>query len=92
MIVKYSIIVFLTQLVFIGCRTWNVKAISKDKIGQVLLSGSLIHIAWLISISIGAISVNEIISDFDWRYLPVVICSLIGGLVGSYISMKSKKI
>lgn len=90
-IVKYSIIIFVTQLVFIFCRTWNVKAISNKDTVQVLVSGGFVHLAWLISIAIGAVSMHEIISDFRWEYLPIVICSLTGGLVGSYFSMKSKK-
>ena len=90
-VISYSIIIFITQLVFIFCRTWNVKAIASKNIIQVLISGSFVHLSWLISIAIGAVSMHEIISDFRWEYLPIVICSLIGGLVGSYFSMKSKR-
>ena len=85
-----AIIVFVTQLIFIGCRTWNVKAIAKKDIGQVLISGAFVHLSWLVSIAIGVISMNEIISNFELSHLPVVICSLLGGLLGSYISMKVK--
>ena len=92
MILKYSIVVFVTQLIFIGCRTWNVKAIAKQNIPMVLLSGGFVHIAWLISIAIGVVSTKEIIMNFEWAYLPVVFCSLSGGLLGSYLSMKSKKL
>ncbi|WP_163321650.1 hypothetical protein [Draconibacterium mangrovi] len=92
MIVRYSIIVFVTQLIFIGCRTWNVKAISAKNIHQVLLSGTFVHLAWLVSIAIGAVSMNEIITNFRWSYIPIVLCSLTGGLIGSYISMKNKKL
>jgi hypothetical protein len=91
MVLKYSIIVFVTQLIFIGCRTWNVKAISASSIPQVILSGALVHLAWLISIAIGAVSMHEIITNFKWSYLPIVFCSLSGGLIGSYVSMKSKR-
>jgi|DEB0MinimDraft_10_1074344.scaffolds.fasta_scaffold24131_3 Na+/citrate or Na+/malate symporter len=91
MILRYSIIVFATQLIFIGCRTWNVKAISQGNINQVLISGTFVHLSWLVSIAIGAVSMNEIISNFEWSYIPVVICSLTGGLIGSYISMTSGK-
>jgi hypothetical protein len=91
MILRYSIIVFLTQLIFIACRTWNVKAISQGNINQVLISGTFVHLSWLVSIAIGAVSMNEIISNFEWSYIPVVICSLTGGLIGSYISMTSGK-
>lgn len=92
MIIKLSIIVFVTQLIFIGCRTWNVKAIAAKNITQVLLSGIFVHLAWLISIAIGAVSMNEIITSFKWEHLPIVICSMAGGLIGSYISMKNKRI
>jgi hypothetical protein len=91
MILKYSIIVFLTQLVFIGCRTWNVKAIAKNNLLHVLLSGAIVHIAWLVSIAIGAVSMHEIVSEFNWKYVPVVICSLAGGLIGSYLGLKERK-
>ena len=92
MILKYSIIIFVTQLIFIGCRTWNVKAISKQNIPQVLISGTFVHLSWLISIAIGAVSMHEIITNFKWQYIPIVLCSLLGGLIGSYLSMKSKRI
>lgn len=91
MILNYSIIVFVTQLVFIGCRTWNVKAIAKNNIPQVLISGSIVHLSWLVSIAIGAISMHEIITNFQLNYLPIIACSLSGGLIGSYLSMKIKK-
>jgi uncharacterized membrane protein len=91
MVLQYSIIVFVTQLIFIGCRTWNVKAIAKQDIPQVLLSGTFVHLSWLVSIAIGAVSMHEIISNFEWSYLPIIACSLSGGLIGSYLSMKSKR-
>jgi predicted MFS family arabinose efflux permease len=86
----YAVTIFITQLIFIGCRTWNVKAISQNNILQTLLSGAIVHIAWLISISIGAISMNQIIADFKWEYTPIVFCSLVGGLMGSYAALKHK--
>jgi len=88
MIFTYSITVFLTQLIFIGCRTWNVQAISKGNIAHVLISGAVVHLSWLVSIAIGAVSMFEIVSNFEWQYIPVVLSSLAGGLIGSYIAMK----
>ena len=88
MIATYSITVFITQLIFIGCRTWNVQAIAKGSIPQVLISGAIVHLSWLVSIAIGAVSMFEIVSNFEWAYLPVVAASLLGGLIGSYIAMK----
>ena len=91
MILEYSLAVFFSQLIFIGCRVWNIKAIAASNIPQVLISGAIIHIAWLVGIAIGVTSVHQIMSDFEWEYLPVVISSLSGGLLGSYITMKYKK-
>lgn len=91
MIIQYSITVFITQLVFIGFRTWNVSAVAKHNIPQVIISGLFVNLAWLISIAIGTVSTIEIINDFKWEFIPVVICSMAGGSVGSYIAMKSKK-
>lgn len=91
MILKYTVLVFVTQLVFIGCRTWNVKSIAAKNISHVLISGALVHISWLVSIAIGAVSMHEIIANFQWQYVPVIFASLTGGLLGSYLSMKSKR-
>jgi len=91
MILKLSIIVFFTQLIFIGCRTWNVKAIADKNIKQVIISGAFVHLSWLVSIAIGAVSMHEIITNFRLEFIPIVLCSLSGGLIGSYLSMKSKR-
>ncbi len=91
MIIQYSITVFLTQLIFIGFRTWNVKAVSNNHIPQVLISGVFVNLAWLVSIAIGAVSMIEIINNFRLEFIPVVICSITGGTIGSYIAMKAKK-
>lgn len=90
-ILLYSVTVFFTQLIFIGCRTWNVKAIANKDITQVLASGAFVHLAWLVGIAIGAVSMHKIITEFKLEYLPIIFCSLTGGLIGSYISMKSKR-
>ena len=87
----YAITVFFTQLIFIGCRTWNVKAIAKNNLWQVILSGAFVHLAWLVSVAIGAVSMNEIITNFELKYIPVVVCSLCGGLIGSYLGLKERK-
>lgn len=90
MILKYSIIIFVTQLIFIGCRTWNVRAISNKNLKQVLISGAFVHLSWLVSIAIGSVSMYKIMSDFSLEFLPIIICSLVGGLLGSYIGLKEK--
>lgn len=90
-VLNYSIIIFITQLIFIGCRTWNVKAISANNLAQVLLSGTFVHLSWLVSIAIGSVSMYEVINNFEVAYLPIVFCSLTGGLIGSYIGLRSKR-
>ena len=93
MILKYSIIIFINQLVFIGCRTWNVRVIAKNNLVQTLISSGIVHITWLIGIAVGAVSMNEIISNMKWEFFPIIFCSLIGNLIGSYVGMiKLKKL
>ena len=91
-VIEYSVVVFLTQIVFLWSRTWNVKAIARNEVNQAMISGAIVHITWLLSISLGVTSVNEIIRNFDITYLPVVVFSLVGGLLGTYWSMKSKRL
>ena len=89
-IFKLCVSVFIVQFIFIYTRTWNVKAISSKNTFHVLISGAVIHIAWLFSIGISAYSVKEIVLDFEIKYIPVLVSSLIGGLIGSYIAMKNR--
>jgi len=90
MILHYSIIVFITQLIFIGFRTVNVRAIAQKNMAMAIISGAIVHIAWLISIAIGAVSMNEIITHFRWEFLPIVICSLAGGTLGTWLALRNK--
>lgn len=85
-----AIIVFITQLVFIGSRTVNVKAIAEKNMIKALYTGAIIHIAWLVNISIGVVSMKEILKEFNWQYIPVILCSLSGGLLGTYWGLKEK--
>lgn len=90
MILKYSIIVFITQVIFIGCRTWNVQAVAKADLKQVLISGGLVHLSWLVSIAIGSVSMHSILQEFQWQQLPIISCSLVGGLIGSWVGLQQK--
>lgn len=90
MILEYSITIFFTQLIFIGCRTWNVKAISKKDMKGALISGTFVHLSWLVSIGIGTLSIHELMKDFRLEFIPVLLCSLIGGLLGTYIGLKER--
>lgn len=90
-ILTMSIVVFINQLIFIGFRTWNVKAISNNNIILAMLSGGIVHLAWLVGIAIGAFSVTEIMMNFELKYIPVIISSLSGGLLGTWLAMKKRK-
>ena len=63
---------------------------------QTLISGSIVHISWLVSTAVGTVSMNEIIQglsqagDIRWEYVPVVIASLIGGNIGAYVALRRK--
>lgn len=88
MIFNLCITVFFTQMVFIGFRTWNVRAVSDGDIKMAMITGGVVHLSWLVGIAIGATSMNEIITNWRLEYLPVVVCSLSGGLISTYIVLK----
>lgn len=85
-----TITVFVNQLVFIWARTWNVKMIAANNLKGVLLSGAIVHVAWLLGITIGVVSMKEILINFQLIYTPVLIGSLSGGLLGSYFGLLEK--
>lgn len=85
-----TVVNFLTQVVFIWVRTWNVKSVASNDLKQVLMSGALTHIAWLFSISLSAYSMTALMKDWEWQYIPIPIASLIGGLIGSYLGLREK--
>lgn len=89
LVIKYSIVVFITQVIFLWSRTWNVQSVARGDVKGALLSGTVVHITWLLSLSLGVTSMNEVISNFDISFVPVVVCSLFGGLLGTYWSMKN---
>lgn len=89
-ILLMTITVFVTQVIFIWARTWNVKSIAANNLKDVLLSGAVVHLAWLVSITLGVVSFKEIMLHFEWQYLPVIVGSLTGGLIGSYLGLKEK--
>jgi hypothetical protein len=90
MIWKLTAIVFITNLVFLWARTWNVRATASRDVWGVMWSGTIVHLSWLISIAIGANSITNIILDWQWQNIIVVIGSLSGGLLGSYFGLLQK--
>jgi hypothetical protein len=91
-IIFESAVVFLSQLAFLYARTVNIHFIAEGDIKRTLISGGLIHVLWLIAIAIGAKGVLMVMVEHDMRYIPVIIFSLIGSLLGCYIGLiRSKK-
>lgn len=80
-LIQQSIVVFITQILFLWFRTHNIKAISDDDIFKAMWSGVGIAICWLIGIAIGSYSV------IHGNILPLL-AHIIGGLIGTYYSIK----
>ena len=83
--IEVSLILFISQIFFLGARTLNVIYTSKEEVLNSVLSGMVVSVFWLTSISLG------ITSLLKGDYLPVF-AWLIGGAVGTYFSFKVKKI
>jgi len=91
-ITDLTIYMFVSQIIFIGFRTINVRAIAKGDITKALFSGALVHWSWLVSIAIGATSMYELMNTWNWSYLPIIVASTTGGLLGTYYGMKNKPV
>lgn len=78
-----SIIVFITQIIFLYLRTINVIYTSQGKIMPAILTGNGVSISWLISMSIG---LNSMVSG-NW---PPIAAFLVGGTIGTYWGMIKK--
>jgi len=78
-----AMIVLFTQIVFLYARTLNVIYTAERKLIQTLVSGNIIGIAWLISISLG---VNALMT-LQWQ--PIA-GHLIGGSVGVIMAFRRK--
>ena len=86
------IVAFFSQLAFLWARTMNIQFVAAGDIKKVLVSGGIIHVLWLIGIAIGANGAYKVIIDRQMEYIPVLIFSLVGSLIGSYIGIiKNKK-
>lgn len=89
-ILSQCLIVFFTQLAFVWLRTLNVRAVALHNTPAVIVTGAFVHITWLIGIAIGANSTYKIINDFRWEYVPIIVCSLLGGVLGALFGMLKK--
>jgi len=83
--IEISIILFFSQILFLGARSLNVIYTANEEVWKAVGSGLVVAIFWLTSLSLGISSV------FKGEYLPVL-AWLIGGSVGTYYSFKLKKL
>lgn len=90
-IILQALLVLVAQLNFIGFRTENIKAIANNNVKDALLTGFLVAISWQISVGLGSVSLYYIFVSGEHYRWPVPLASIIGGLIGTYISMKRKK-
>jgi len=86
-----TFVTFVTQVVFIWGRTWNVKVIAEHKLTQAVVSGLIVHLFWIVTTALGVKSASEIILEGDWSYLPILVASSLGGIVGTIIAFKQKR-
>jgi len=83
--IEISVILFFSQILFLGARSLNVIYTANEDVWKAVFSGLVVAIFWLTSLSLGISSV------FKGEYLPVL-AWLVGGSVGTYYSFKLKKL
>ena len=81
---ELCVVVFFMQILFILFRTLNVVYTAELNHVGSMLTGSMVHICWLVTITIGVKSVM-------YMDVWVILCSLTGGLSGTYVGIKMKK-
>lgn len=79
-----SLIVFVSEIIFLYMKTINIQAISKAKVFPAIVSNSAVSITWLIGVTI------SITSLLNKHYLPIL-CFLAGGVIGTYLAMMRHK-
>lgn len=83
-----SIVIFLTQLLFIYLRTINVIYTTERKMFLAIISGLGIGLSWIVSMSIG---MQSFIGGSFWP----IFSFLLGGVLGTYFGInqdeKNKK-
>ena len=52
-IIAMSVAIFILQLVFVWLRTLNIQYIANKDLTRTLISGTVIHILWLLTVAIG---------------------------------------
>ena len=78
-----SILILISQIVFIYLRTLNVIYTSERRMVPAILTGNGIAIAWLVSIAVGTTSI------MNGNIIPIFMF-IIGGTVGTYLGIKKE--
>ena len=78
-----SVVVFVTQIIFLYLRTVNVIYTTKHRMTGAILTNVGTSITWVISTGF---SINSFISGF---WLPIV-AFVLGGVVGTYYGIKKE--
>lgn len=81
-LINQIIIVFISQLIMIYARTLNVRTIIAGHTFWSIANGFVIQITWLLG---SAFSINALLQG-SWL---VVLSYIIGGGLGTYLSMKT---
>lgn len=76
-----GLVIFISQILFIGLRTVNVIYTSDRKVWATIITGLGISVFWLISISLG---INSVLKG---DIFPIMMF-IIGGAVGTFIGFK----
>lgn len=88
--VTLSITAFISQLVFMTTRTWNIQAVASDKRTEAVISGMLSGLAFIVGASVGVSAVKEAIAAFNASSIVILFFYLIGQGIGTYIKMIKK--
>jgi uncharacterized membrane protein YqgA involved in biofilm formation len=81
--VHSSILILISQVVFIYLRTLNVIYTSQKRMIPAILTGNGIAIAWLVSIAVGTTSI------MNGNIIPIFMF-IIGGTIGTYLGIKKE--
>jgi len=80
------VFVFSSQLIFVFSRTLNVIYTAEHHIIGSILTGVVVNLSWLVSVTLGINSVVHIDTNY-W----VIITFVIAGIVGTHEGIRIKK-
>jgi len=79
-----SLIVLITQILFVYCRTLNVIYTSDRKLIPTIITGNIIGICWLVTMSMGV----SAMLNLQWQ---PILAHLLGGTAGVVLGFKTDK-